>query len=297
MPVCAAVVGVTQPARAWFLVVCLFSLLHAAPARAEARRIVSLAPSATEILFALGVGERVIGVSTYCDHPAETARIDKVGTFLSPNVERIVAKKPDLVIAVPSPGNQRAVESMQQLGLSVLVVDPDGVASILAAVQTIADAVGAPEAGRRLRKEIEARLRALQDRLAEATPRSVLMAVDRRPLIVVGAHTYQDELIRLARGINLGAKAGNQWPHVGLEFAVAQAPEVIIDTAMGNDDDASPMDFWRTFSTIPAVREGRVYGHRAFVLLRPGPRVAEALETVARFIHPEMFEEAATDKE
>lgn len=292
---CGDVKRVAVP-RVCRTVACVLLLLQSGEARAEAKRIVSLAPSTTEILFALGAGDRVIGVSTYCDHPAETTQIDKVGTFLSPNVERIVAKKPDLVVAVPSPGNRRGVESLQQLGLSVLVLDPNSVASTLAAVETIADAVGVEETGRRLREEIEARLNALAVRLARARPRSVLMAVDRRPLIVVGGGTYQDELIRRAGGINLGAMAGSQWPHVGLEFAVAQAPEVIIDTAMGSDQ-APPMEFWKTFPSIPAVRQGRVYGHRAFVLLRPGPRVAEAVEALARFIHPELFQERTTVRE
>jgi len=272
------------------VVTCLGLLFLSAPARAAATRVISLAPSVTEILFALGVGERVVGVSTYCDYPPETARIDKVGTFLSPNVELIVAKKPDLVIAVPSPGNQRAVESMAELGLSVLVVDPESVDSILAAVQTVADAVGVSAAGRELSARISDRVARLGQRLASAPPRTVLMVVDHRPLIAVGAHTYQDELIRLARGVNVAAKAGDQWPHVGLEFAVAAAPEVIIDTTMGNDEESVPADFWQTFATIPAVRSRRIYGYRAFVLLRPGPRVAEALETLARFIHPEAFE-------
>lgn len=267
------------------------TLLSVAPAYADAARIISLAPSVTEVLFALGVGSRVIGVSTYCDYPPEAVHVDKVGTFLSPNIERILTKKPDLVIAVPSPGNRSAVESMRDLGLRVLVVDPESVASILESVRTIADAVGVSESGRALQEQIQARLAAVRERLSGVTPRSVLMAVDHRPLIVAGAGTYQDELILLAGGTNLGARAGTHWPNVGIEFVVAQAPEVIVDTTMGSDEAAKPTDFWDPFVTIPAVREHRIYGARAFVLLRPGPRIVEGVETMARFIHPERFEE------
>lgn len=266
-------------------------LLAAAPAYGGAERIISLAPSITEVLFALGVGPRVIGVSTYCDYPAEATKVDKVGTFLSPNIERIIAKKPDLVIAVPSPANRNAVESVRELGLQVLVVDPESVSTILEAVRIIAEAVGVPEAGAGLRGQIESRLAAVRGRLHGVTPRSVLMAVDHRPLIVAGAGTYQDELIALAGGRNLGRQAGKHWPQVGMEFVVAQAPDVIIDTTMGANDDANPTEFWDPFVTIPAVREKRIHGARAFVLLRPGPRVAEGVETMARFIHPERFEE------
>jgi iron complex transport system substrate-binding protein len=273
----------------WTLALVLtHSLFVATPTYAEARRIISLAPSVTELLFALSVGSRVVGVSTYCDYPPEAARIDKVGTFLSPNTERILVKKPDLVIAVPSPGNRSAVEAIRDLGVPVLVVDPQSVASILESVRTIAEAVGVVADGRSLQERIQNRLAAVRARLIGVTRRTVVMAVDHRPLIVVGAGTYQDELIELAGGINLGARAGDQWPHVGVEFVVAQAPQVIIDTTMGGEGEETA-DFWRPLTTIPAVRARRIHGAHAFVLLRPGPRVVEGVETMARFIHPERF--------
>ena len=265
-------------------------LLVASPSAADVTRIISLAPSVTEILFALGVGDRVVGVSTYCDYPPEATRIDRVGTFLVPNVERILAKKADLVIGVPSPGNRRAVESLRELGARVLIVDPETVASILETIRTVAAAVGVPAAGDDLNRQINGRITAITGRLSGATPRSVLMVVDRNPLIAVGRRTLQDELITMARGINVAAKAGDQWPHVGLEFVLAEAPEVIIDTSMVGDDASEAVRFWRNFPTIPAVQNKRIYGYRAFELLRPGPRVVESLATIARFVHPERFE-------
>jgi iron complex transport system substrate-binding protein len=277
-----------RAALCFFLAIIL--LAAAAPVHAGANRIISLAPSITEVLFALGVGSRVIGVSTYCDYPPEAAQVEKVGTFLAPNIERIIAKKPDLIIAVPSPANRNAVESVRDLGLQVLVVDPESVTSIFEAVATIAAAVGVPEAGTALRDRVQARLAAVRARLEGVATRSVLMAVDHRPLIVAGSGTYQDELITLAGGSNLGRQAGSHWPQVGIEFVVAQGPEVIVDTTMGTDEAVKPTDFWNLFTTIPAVREKRIYGARAFILLRPGPRVAESVETMARFIHPERFE-------
>jgi iron complex transport system substrate-binding protein len=139
-------------------------------------------------------------------------------------------------------------------------------------------------------------LAAVRNQLQGVTPRSVIMAVDHRPLIVAGAGTYQDEVITLAGGRNLGRQAGKHWPHVGVELVVAQAPEVIIDTTMGSDEQARPTEFWQPFTTIPAVREKRIHGARAFVLLRPGPRVAEAVETMARFIYPDRFEDGIPAK-
>jgi iron complex transport system substrate-binding protein len=268
-------------------------LLSARGVRADApQRIVSLAPSITEILFAVGAGDRVVGVSTYCDYPPEATRIDRIGTFLQPNIERILAKRPDLVIGVPSPGNRAPVQRLQELGLRVLIVDPERIADILAAIRTIADALGEPARGAALVARIERDVAAVTARLDGAARPRVLLLVGRAPFVAAGPGTYQDELIGLAHGDNLTADAARAWPALNLEYIVAQAPEVIIDASMGSEeaaDRASALAFWRDFSTIPAVRNGRIYGHRASELQEPGPRVAETLEKVARFIHPERF--------
>jgi iron complex transport system substrate-binding protein len=260
----------------------------------EVRRIVSLAPSITEILFALGAGDRVVGVSTYCDYPPEAARVERIGTFLDPNVELILAKKPDLVIGVPSPGNREPVEALQGLGVRVLVVDPERVTAILSAIRTVAEAVGAAGEGERLVRRIETDLDAVRRRLEGVGRRKVLMVVGRVPLIAAGEGTYQDELIRLAHGTNVAAASGEAWPHLSIEFVIREAPEVIIDTSMGSEEAREAEGgkaFWRQFPTIPAVRENRLHGYRAYQLLRPGPRVAETLEAVARYVHPERFGE------
>lgn len=270
----------------------LLVALFAAPAAAAPERIISLTPSVTEMLFALGLGERVIGVSTYCDYPPEAERIERVGTFLQPNVERILARHPDLVIAVPSPGNRAGVERLQELGLNVLVVNPERISEILAAIRTIADATGVPEAGTQLIAKIEADLAAVERRLAGAPEVRTLLLVGRAPLIAAGPGTFQDDLITRAHGRNVAGGTGRTWAPVSLEFIVAQAPEVIIDAGMGNEeapDHAAALAFWDPFPTIPAVRDKRIHGYRAYELLRPGPRVAQTLETVARFIHPERF--------
>jgi iron complex transport system substrate-binding protein len=259
---------------------------------ADPQRIISLAPSITEILFAIGVGDRVVGVSTYCDYPAEAARLDRIGTFLQPNVETILAKRPDLVIGVPSPGNRAPVERLEALGLRILIVNPERVADILTSIRTIADAVGVPANGAALVARIEREMAAVTARLDGAATPKVLLLVGRAPFIAAGRGTYQDELIAMAHGDNLATAAGQAWPTVNLEYIVAHAPEVIIDASMGSEeapDRDQAMAFWRDFPTIPAVRDQRIYGYRAYELLRPGPRAPETLESIARFIHPERF--------
>ena len=246
---------------------------------ADVQRIISLAPSVTETVFALGLGDRLVGVSVYCDYPPEAARIDRVGTFLTPNVEAIVAKQPDIIIATPSPGNQGSVQALRRLGLNVVLVDPNTVAEIKESLIAIGRALGHEAAAHALVARIDAHIAAVQARLGDTPARKVLMVVGQTPLVAVGSGTFQDELIRMAHGDNLAAAAGGSWPRLSIEFAIAAAPEVIIDTSMGNEEQvgaAPAMDFWKAFPTIPAVRDGHVYGYKAYQVLRPGPRLGEA---------------------
>ena len=216
--------------------------------------------------------------------------MDRVGTFLAPSVEKVIAKRPDLVIGVPSPGNRDPVGLLRGLGMTVLIVDPESVEATFDAIRQVAGAVGLAEKGRALIGRIRARVTGVGERLQGAPRRRVLMIVDRSPLIAVGGRTYQDELIRLAHGSNIAAAAGPRWPHLSIEFVIAQAPEVIIDGSMNPGRSAgADQEFWGRFTAIPAVRNGRIYGYRLDHLLRPGPRLAESIETMARFIHPERW--------
>jgi len=254
-------------------------------------RVVSLAPSITEIVYALGAGERLVGVCAQCDHPPEVARIPRVGGYLTPSVEVVLAKQPDLVIAVPSPGNREAVRAVERAGVRVLVVHDRTLADLWASITQIADALGMPEAGERLVTDVEARLDAVRTRVAGLPPRRVLVVVGHNPLIAVGGDNLQDELVTLAGGINVAADAGAAWPTLSLELVLARAPEVIVDAAMGSEaDDAALL---RVLPPVPAVRDGRVVRLTGDTLLRAGPRVSEAAEALAAAIHPEAFRPAS----
>lgn len=263
-----------------------------ASASDAARRIVSLAPSVTETVAALGAVDRLAGVSAYCDYPPEVRKIDRVGTFLSPAVESIVAKRPDVVLAVPSPANRNPVESLRELGVHVVVVKAETIADIKESILTIGREIGRDEAAQALVLQIERRMAGVCARVADAPRRKVLMVIGHTPLHGVGAGTFLHELIEMAGGTNLGAQPGGSWPQLSLEFAITAQPEVIIDTTMGDAASrraVAATEFWEEFRTIPAVRERRVYGQIGYHVLRPGPRIAEALETLARCIHPERF--------
>jgi cobalamin transport system substrate-binding protein len=254
------------------------------------QRIISLAPSLTETVFALGLGDQLVGVSVYCDYPPAATHIDKVGTFLTPNVEAIIAKKPDVVLAIPSPGNRSGVESLRDLGIKVVVVDPNTLAQIKDAIRTIGRELGRDTEAQAVLGRIDAQFAEVIARLGDVPRRRVLMVVGQTPLIAVGRGTFQNELIEMARGTNVAASASSAWPHLSLEYAIAAAPEVIIDTSMGDEESRGgkgALAFWEAFPTIPAVRDQHVFGYKAYEVLRPGPRIGDAFAAMARYIHPE----------
>ena len=271
------------------MLVVLSVLTLATPA--PALRVISLAPSVTETLFALGAGDEVVGVSTYCDYPPEVTKITRVGNFLTPNIEQIIALKPDVIIGVPTPGNEEPVKTLRSLGFKIVIVPADTVEQTRTSIAMIAHALARDADGRKLIEQFDARLTAVRQRLRGAPLRRVLMVVGQKPLVAVGSGTFQDELIRMAGGINVAGATKLAWPHLNLEAVIAWAPQVIIDTSMGTEENPQVLKFWKQFPSLPAVREQRLHAYRSYQLLRPGPRIPEALGMIARAVHPERYEE------
>jgi iron complex transport system substrate-binding protein len=272
--------------RAVLVILLILALATPAPAL----RVISLAPSVTETVFALGAGDEVVGVSTYCDYPPEVTKITRVGSFLTPNIEQIIALKPDVIIGVPTPGNEEPVKTLQSLGFKIVIVPADTVEQTRASIGIVAHALGRNADGRKVVAQFDARLTAVQRRLRGAPLRRVLMVVGQKPLVAVGGGTFQDELIRMARGINVAGSTKLAWPHLNLETVIAWAPQVIIDTSMGTEENAQVLQFWKQFPSLPAVREQRLHAYRSYEILRPGPRIPEALDMIARAVHPEKYE-------
>jgi iron complex transport system substrate-binding protein len=271
------------------------AVLSARPA--SALRIVSLAPSVTETLFAIGAGDDVVGVSAQCDYPPATSRIDRVGSFLKPNVEAILSKHPDVVIAAPSPTNASFLAALERFGMEVLLVESNSVRETMANILRIAGAVDHVTAGHALVRQIKRDLEATQRRLAGTRPRRVLLVLGQRPFVAAGAGGLQDELIQRAGGVNIAASGTGRWPRLNLEHVIAQQPEVIIDMTIPHERDlgTTPLGIWSSFPSVPAVRTGSVYGQPPNLLVRPGPRVAAAIDLLARYIHPERFDEVPSN--
>ena len=253
-------------------------------------RIVSLVPSVTETLFALGAGADVVGVSQYCDYPSEAAKLPKVGDFIAPNLEAIVALRPTLVIGIATASDQRQVQALKALGIPELMVNDDSVEQVEANIATIGEQIGRRAEAERLLETIKAQIAAVTTRLSKTKRLSVLMVVGHDPLVAVGSGTYLDELLTLGGGENIGEASGQTWPRLSLEYLMAVGPQVILDGQMGSERSV-PSTFWARYPSIPAVREDRVRGYPIDLMLHPGPRIASALEVIARLIHPEAFSE------
>jgi iron complex transport system substrate-binding protein len=259
-----------------------------APPRLQ--RLVSLAPSVTETLFALGFGDHLVGVTTYCDYPEAARKLPKIGNFMSPSLEAIVAKRPDFVIGVSTATDPVKAREMERLGLKVNLISLAGVSEILSSIKSIARLLGSPEAGAKLAHDITLKFDQVRKRVAPAPRRSVLMAVGLRPLVAVGGKNFIDELISLAGGENIAGNAAQPWLNLPDEYVVAKAPQVIIEAGMGSERGFSGKN-WEDLKSIPAVRERRVYAYPSDKILRPGPRIGEGLEEIARLVHPECFAE------
>ena len=271
----------------------LYALTLASPANAAApMRIVSLAPSVTETLFALGAGPDVVGVSQYCDYPPQVRDLPRVGSFLTPNLEAIIALRPTLVVGLELSSDVRQIRALNSMGYPVLLVSDDSLQEIENSIEKVGARISRENEARRLVAQIQDQIAAVQNRLANVKPLRALMLVGHQPIVAVGSGTYLDELMHIARADNIAAAAGEQWPHLSMEFIIAMRPEVILDGAMGSDA-ASSSDFWGKYPTIPAVRDHRVFGYAEDPMLHSGPRVGQSLEIMARKIHPEAWDRGA----
>lgn len=260
-------------------------------------RIVSTAPSLTEILFALGLGDRVVGATTYCNYPEAARRVPRIGTYIQPNLETIVGLRPDLVVIETNPIRLR--ERLEGLGLRVLELDQRTVADVFLAIERIGQAAGAGDRARQLASRMRAELDDVGRRTAGRPKRRVVFLVGRTPgalegLIAAGSASYLNELITLAGGENIFGGVSAPYPKVSLEEILARDPQVIIDMGeMGRTSGVSEaekrrvVELWSRYGSLAAVRERRVFAVAADLYVVPGPRMAQAARELARMLQPE----------
>ena len=251
-------------------------------------RIVSIGPSNTEFLFALGAGERVVGVDDFSDTPAAASKLEKVGG-VKVNVEKVVSLKPDLVLSVKF--SDGTIEKIAATGVPTLVVDPVGLSDVARTALLLGRAVGAD--GDKLATQIDTQLQAVKSTVAKATTRPRVFhevdASDPGKPFTVGPGSYIQDLIDLAGGTNIAATAASAYPQISLEEVLRADPEVIVlgDADYGTTpEQVAARPGW---SAISAVKNKRVFGISDSLVSRPGPRVADAASAYAKLLHPELF--------
>ena len=254
-------------------------------------RVVSLAPSITEIVFALGEGDRLKGVTQHCDFPADAQSLPKIGSYVHLDLERIVALKPDLCIA-RSGRQSRGMwwRSLKHLGIPVYTVDPRNLDTAVDTVLEVGQLLNATTKAQHLANEMRARIERVKVRVAGTGghPR-VFFQIGTAPIVSAGTNTVIHELIVTAGGQNL-ADGPASYPRFSMEQVLALQPEVIIITSMTKEPDLEQMSAeWRQYEGLPAVRNNRIFIVDADLFDRPTPRIINGLETLAGIIHPELF--------
>lgn len=257
-------------------------------------RLVSLAPSLTEIVFALGRGDWLVGVTDFCDYPTEARAKAKIGGPLTPDVERIVQLRPNLVLITQEGNPLQSVARLIQLGLPVFAVTPESFGGILNSVLSLGRALHADAAAAKVSQHIQERASAVRRAVQGRSRPRVLYLVWSEPLVAAGPATFVGDLLEMAGGENILRERSVAYPHLGWEEIVGQGPEVILVAEHREPNRSaagvgSPQPAWSRFRGIPAVRSGRILELPGDTILRPGPRVAEGLEALARAIHPEAF--------
>jgi ABC-type Fe3+-hydroxamate transport system substrate-binding protein len=270
--------------------------VSAALAAAFPQRIVSTAPSITEMLYALGLGDRVVGVTIYAHYPPEARLKPKIGSYIAPNLERIAATRPDLVIIQNNPIHLG--ERLAALHLNVVEVRQDSIAEIYRSIQTIGDAAGVPDRARALNRKLEQEIRAVRERTAGFPPTRMMFVVGRTPdrledIICVGKASYLNGIMTVAGGENIFKDAIAPYPKVGLEEILARNPQVIVDMGDMSQTDGvteahkqAVIRLWSQFPTIDAVKNHRVFAVASDIFIVPGPRMVDAARAFARMLHP-----------
>jgi len=255
-------------------------------------RIVSHVPPITEIIFALGMGDRLVAVSDYCDYPEEAKEKPSIGDYWNPSIENIVAMEPDLVL---TDGHSESIKKLDDLGITFLVIDPTNIGEIFESIELLGRATGEQSAAEALTKEMRDGFARTTDKVANAKPVRVIYLVDATEINnpwTAGPGSFPDYLITMASGSNIAARAGSAWAQLSIEEIIDADPEYIIlpgahGTAFTPREVLEENTAWRETT---AVKRGNIFIIDGDLVDGYGPRIVQGLERLARIIHPELFD-------
>jgi iron complex transport system substrate-binding protein len=266
------------------------------PPETEAGRIVSLVPAVTEMLFAIGAGDRLAAVSSFDTYPPEVERLARVGALLDPDLERIFALRPDLVVLYASQSELQA--QLARAGIAAYVYTHGGLADITTMMRDLGRRTGTQDQAERAASAIEEELRAIADRVRDRARPATLVVIGRergslRAIYASGGRGFLHDLVEVAGGHDVFADIDRENIQASTELILTRAPEVILEvyggSSLNEPEIARERAVWKTLSSIPAVREGRIYILTGQELVVPGPRIAQAAERFARVLHPDAF--------
>jgi iron complex transport system substrate-binding protein len=265
-------------------------------AQQKPRRIVSTAPSITEALFALGLGDQVVGVSRYCDYPPQVVKLPKVGSYIRPDLEAIARLAPDLVVLQTAP--QDLTDRLKALRIAFVEVPHGSLDDVFTGIQIIGASVGVPDRSAKLISQIRNSLQAIQAKAKTMPSPQVIAIVNRKQgtltdLTAVGPDNYLNQILEIAGATNALAKIGlPRYPRISLETILRENPDVILDLSSLQDTEATRqaarpevLGLWRQNKSLKAVQRGHVYFGTSNALLVPGPRAPEAAEMLFEFMH------------
>jgi iron complex transport system substrate-binding protein len=257
---------------------------------AVVKRIVSLAPNLTEIVFALGEGDHLAGDTDFCDYPPEAAQKPRVGGPVNPNLEQVVALMPDLILATKSINRRETVDGLGRIGLPVYVTDPHSVDDMIASIEHIGMVLHSEKNAAPLAKDLRERLSNLDRRLAGTVPRRVLFVVWTDPLITIGRGTFIADALRRA-GARSVVNVNAEWPRINFEEILRQQPEFLVFATAHATDTQHDIDSLRSrpgWRDLDAFRRGNIV-IISDAINRPAPRMVDAVEQLARAFHSESF--------
>lgn len=251
----------------------------------DPQRIVSLAPNLTEILFSLGLGDRVVGVTSYCDFPEAAKTKEKVGDTLHPSLEKIITLKPDLVVVSTASQLESLTRRLDQLSIPVYVTNPRSVSEVIASIRDLGEVTGARAPAAQVAGEMESRISAIEERVKDLPRPRVFYVLQTSPLITAGRNTFINDLINIAGGRSISADERADYPQFSRETVIARAPEIIVAPSSHGTELVNESELRRDFATTPAIRSDRIVWVNPDLVDRPGPRIVEGLEQLAKGLH------------
>ena len=258
----------------------------------SAKRIISLAPSITEILFALGLNEEIAGVTDFCDYPEAASNKPRIGGFIDPSIEKIVSLNPELIIGTRDGNRMETIHRLNDLGFSVYVVNTKGFDGVIKTIKNIGEVVGRVNQSREITKKIMINKDDVVTRTRSLRKPKVFFQVGYAPIVTVGKDTLADDLIRLAGGRSISENESLNYPTYSIENILSKAPEIIIVSSMNSKTDyLNLVKMWQNWKSIPAVKKKAIYVVDSNLVDRPTPRIVEGLEALAKMIHPEILRE------